>query len=109
MTPAPAWTVPDVERWLVIAFAADARAINPGLAEAVRWLERFVENLDERRSIHLWAWARAGGHSIRAILLERPRLGSRKTFERRRQAALEAIVAGLNGEECPVPQRQKTA
>lgn len=91
------WTPDAVERWLVIAYAADTRS--PGIAGALSWPALYVLDLGEQVAVHTSAWARAGGHSISELLRERPRLGSRATFERRRAAGLAAIAAGLNRDE----------
>jgi len=91
------WTARDVERWLVIAYAADSRS--PGLAGAIAWPASYILDGDERLAVHTWAWARARGERISEVLSARRSLGSRATFERRRERGIGRIVEGLNREE----------
>ena len=88
------WMPQDVERWLVVAYQCDPRERSPGVADAMAWPAVHVFDSDHRIALHTWAWAKAGGHSISEVC--RGRGWSRATFERRRAAAVETIVAALN-------------
>ena len=88
------WTAQDVERWLVVAYRCDPRERSPGVAEAIAWVPLYVWKSEDRAALHTWAWAKAGGHSISEVCQGRG--WSRATFERRRAAAVETIVAALN-------------
>lgn len=82
---------------MIAAQKADRRFTTPGLERPLDWPERFVSNLEHRRTVKLWVWCEAKGESFRAVCRRRGLAYS--TALRHRQSAVERITLLINLEK----------